>query len=113
MKRVESRFSSPAVQLRARHLGEAVRSARIARATTLEAMAERARMSPVTWMRIERGEVSVSMGSWLSAFEQTGLLEHLDPVSDPRQDRLGEQLRRVQRRQRVRSPQASGEDFDF
>ena len=104
MRRNESRFVSPDVDLQARRLGAAVREGRIARNGTLEAMASRARMSAVTWMRIEKGEVSVSMGSWMSALELTGVLDTIALAIAPRQERAPS-------RQRARPPR--DEDFDF
>jgi transcriptional regulator with XRE-family HTH domain len=106
MRRSEHRFVSSEVELQASRLGAAVREGRIARNSTLEAMASRARMSAVTWMRIERGEVSVSMSSWMSALELTGVLDTIARAITPREERAAP-------RQRVRTPRGSDNDFDF
>ena len=95
MRRDESKFASPAVVLQAKQLGGAVRAARLARNSTQEAMAERARMSALTWLKIERGHVSVALGIWFSALEQTGLLSRLGELGSPQNDPVGEQLRRA------------------
>jgi transcriptional regulator with XRE-family HTH domain len=106
MRRAQSRFTSPEALAAAKRLGEAVRARRIELHSTLEASAARARMSPVTWMRIERGEVSVAMGSWLAAFEQTGLLDRLPGIAN---DGRGQKAPR----QRVSSTRPREDDFDF
>lgn len=113
MRRDESKFASPAVQLNAQQLGSAVRAARLARNTTQEAMAERARMSVLTWLKIERGEVGVAFGSWLAALEQTGLLDRLGALVSPDADPVGEQLRKGQLRERARRGREANKDFDF
>lgn len=113
MRRKESQFASSAVLGQAKQVGSAVRAARLARNSTQESMAERARMSAITWLKIERGDVSVAMGSWLSALEQTGLLHRLDDLADPKSDPLGEELRREQLRKRARSPADARKEFDF
>jgi transcriptional regulator with XRE-family HTH domain len=77
MRRKEEKFASPEVIGAAKKLAAEIRGARLARNMTQEAAAERARMSTHTWLRIERGDVSVSMGAWLSALECQGLLDRL------------------------------------
>jgi transcriptional regulator with XRE-family HTH domain len=104
MRRTESRFTSADVQAVALQMGEAVRAARIARNSTLEAVAQRARMSPVTWMRIERGEVSVATGSWLAALQETGLLERVAAVFAPQP---------APPPARKRARRSNADDFDF
>lgn len=113
MRRPEAKFVSPQAQAAAQRLGQAVRAARLARNVTQENMAERARMSALTWLKIERGEVSVAMASWLSALEQTGLLSRLEELADPRMDAVGEQLRKEQFRVRARRSDASADEYDF
>lgn len=75
-------------------------------------MAERARMGVVTWLKIEKGEVGVALGAWLSALEQTGLLNRLEALTSPDADPVGEQLRKGQLRQRARRG-STAKDFDF
>ena len=113
MRRSESKFvSEPAAGVASR-LGAAVRAARLARNATQESMAERARMSKLTWLKVEKGDVSVAMGTWLSALEQTGLLDRLDALTNPADDHLGEALRRQQLRARARPAKAKDGEFDF
>lgn len=113
MRRIESKFVSPHAGEVAKRLGQAIRAARLARLATQESMAERARMSTLTWLKIEKGEVSVAMGSWLSALEQSGLLAHLDALSSPAIDTLGEQRRKQQLRVRAKRSDAGPDEFDF
>ncbi|MDO8319245.1 helix-turn-helix transcriptional regulator [Rhodoferax sp.] len=113
MRRPESKFASPNALLHAKQLGQAVRAARLARNSTQEAMAERARMSALTWLKIEKGEVSVAMGAWLSALEHTGLLDRLTQVHDQKSDVVGEQLRKDQLRKRARGSDEAVKKFDF
>lgn len=44
---------------------------------TQEEAAERAKMSAFIWIKLNVGDVSVSLGSWLSALECLGLLNAL------------------------------------
>lgn len=77
MRRQEKKFASPQVKAAAVRLAPTIRITRLSRNMTQEAAAERAKMSAFTWMKIERGDVSVSMGAWLSALECLGLLDTL------------------------------------
>lgn len=113
MRRPESQFASTHATQLAQRLGLAVRAARLARNATQENMAERARMSALTWLKIEKGRVSVAMGSWLAALEQTGLLGPLDALTQASQDTLGEQLRKQQSRVRAGPASAASDEFDF
>ena len=114
MRRPESKFVSPPAQLTADRLGGAIRHARLARKATQKELAERARMSLYTWQKIEKGDTSVAMGTWLAALEQTGLLGHLEHIAEPGRDILGEALRKQQLRVRGRRSDAqSSKDYDF
>jgi transcriptional regulator with XRE-family HTH domain len=113
MRRAESNFVMPKATEVAVRLGAAIRAARLARNVTQENIAERARMSPLTWLKIERGEVSVAMASWLSALEQVGLLSVLGAAVSPEADPLGAALRREQARARARPSPAAVADYDF
>lgn len=83
MPRPESQFVTPAGLAAAAHLGALVRQARLSRGWSQEAAAERARVSRLTWLRIEKGAPQVSLGAWLSAFEIVGLLPLLAAIEDP------------------------------
>lgn len=89
MRRPEAQFSSPTVIQLAIKLGRAIRLARLARGSRRIDMAARARVSPSTLDRIERGDVAVSMSAWLSTLEAVSLLHLVEKPSDPDADPLG------------------------
>ena len=110
MRKEEKSFASPSVKRVAEQFGQSIRLARLARNMTQEAAAERARMSTYTWIKIEKGEVSVSMSSWLSALECVGLLDSLPPQHPG--DLL--QAPRLPAADRLRAARKSARsDFDF
>ena len=120
MQEQEASFATPATLAAARKLGDAIRQARLARNRTREDFAERARISAPTLDRLERGDVAVRMGAWLSALETSNLLHLLDAVSRPESDTLGEleRGRQIERgmRKRASGPKAAGrkgDDYDF
>jgi transcriptional regulator with XRE-family HTH domain len=88
MKRREETFASAPAQEAARHLGVLVRQARLARRWTLAELAERARVSPATLKRIEKGAPSASLGVWLAVLERLGLLPRLKDLRDPASEAL-------------------------
>lgn len=108
MRRQEEKFASDEVRVTARRLAPVIRTARLARNMTQEAAAERARMSAYTWMKIERGDITVSMGAWLSALECLGLLDAL--VLSPE---LSVQPQPAAVRLRARPRTARTDAFDF
>lgn len=108
MKRNEKHFSSPPTLEAARHLGALVRQARLARRWTLAELAERARISPATLKRIEKGAPSVSLGALLSVFERLGLLPRLLDLRDPASAALLDETR-IRRARRKRA----AADLDF
>ena len=83
MRRNTTAYATVATQKTAKHLGEMVRSARMARGWSQESLAERARVSPATMNRLEQGGVNIAFGTWLAAFERLGLLSKLDQLRDP------------------------------
>ena len=108
MRREEEKFVSSEVTAAAKRLSPIIRTARLARNMTQAAAAERARMSAYTWMKIERGDVSVSMGAWLSALECLGLLGALALSPE-----LSVQPRAEAVRLRARPSAAKRDAFDF
>lgn len=69
----QSPSDSPHLSAVAARVGELVRSRRKVLGVTAVAAAEAAGMSRVTWHRIERGELSVNFGAYLSALDVLGL----------------------------------------
>lgn len=117
MRRPELNAASPLVLQTAAHLGEAVRSARLARNFTRQDFAARARMSLITLNRIEHGDVSVGFSFWLSALEASSLLHLLTKAADPAADTTGVAQRRLDERKRAtgrkRQRTSVGEDYEF
>jgi len=64
-------------------LGEALRARRKALGISMAAAAETARISRVTWHRLERGEATVALGSLLAAAEVLGLELALEAPATP------------------------------
>jgi transcriptional regulator with XRE-family HTH domain len=108
MRRTEAEFASPASLKTARHLAALVKQARLARAWSQAELAERARISPPTMHRIERGAVETSLGAWLAVMERVGLISKLAELSDPVSDALMADTR-AKRPRRKSAP----DDLDF
>jgi transcriptional regulator with XRE-family HTH domain len=101
MRRENKNFTSTELLNRAAQLGAAIRLARIARDLTRQDCAKRARVSPSTLMRIEKGDVSVSFSAWLMTLEEVGLVGLIDPASLPYNDVIGEARRMGDARRRA------------
>ena len=108
MRRPEEKFASPQVKSAAGRLAPLIRQTRLARNMTQAAAAERAKMSALTWMKIERGDVSVSLGAWLSALECLGLL--VDLSLEPK---LPTPAAQDAARVRARPSGAKADSYDF
>ncbi len=109
MRRKEEKFASSQVKSAASAMAPIIRTARLTRNMTQEAAAARAKMSPYTWMKIERGDVSISLGSWLSALECLGRLDTLSLVKEP--TRSGSAAATT--RQRARPSVATADKYNF
>lgn len=84
---------SPAAGRELRKLGARLREARIRRRLTQELVAERAGMTRPTLRRAERGDPSVSAGSYALILQALGLLDGWGVIADPVGDLLAaEQL---------------------
>jgi transcriptional regulator with XRE-family HTH domain len=106
MRRKEENFTPPFVQERAEKWGRRILAERLERNMTQAAAAERARMSKFTWLKLEKGDVSVSMGAWLTAMDILGLLKGLElPEAPPPAPAAP--------KQRVRLSTAKTKRFDF
>lgn len=108
MRRSEEKFASGQVKQAAGRLASVVRSVRLGRNMTQAAAAERAKMSTFTWMKIERGDVSVSVGAWMSALECLGMLDALE-LAAPAPG--GAQVAKTRQRARARTAVAGEYDF--
>ncbi len=113
MRRSENQFVTAKAREAARRLGAAIRAARLARNLTQADLAQRASISALTLLKIERGEPSVAMASWLLVLERVGLLSLLDAPSDVTQDPVGEAARQQQQRKRARATKKDADAFDY
>jgi len=120
MQKPEVSFATPEVLKSAQALGSAIRQARLARNRTRIDFAQRAHISANTLDRMERGDVAVRMGAWLSALQTASLLHLLEAASTPDADILGrdERNRRLKGAQRkrarpVKEHAAGNDDYDF
>lgn len=105
MRKSEIQYVSTVAIEQARQWGRLIKAARLDRNLTQVLAAERARMSEYTWIKIEKGNVSVSFGAWLSALETMGLLEGIELPQMPEPPR--------QHRLRARESKASVAEYDF
>ena len=80
----------PAARRQAAALGQRLRDARLRRRMPALVMAERAGMSRDTLHRLEKGDVSISLASFLRVLEVLGLAADLDRLA--RDDVLGRKL---------------------
>ena len=80
-----------------RQLGSQVKRSRLARKITQELVAERSRISVSTMKRIENGDPSVALGSFLMVLHALSIL----PDGLGIDDELGEQLLLMEERERA------------
>ena len=88
-----------------RQLGKDISDAR-RRRIPVKLMSERAGFSRITLSKIEKGNPSVSMGSYASALFVLGMSDHLVQVADASHDIVGRKLEDESHPQRIRSPQS-------
>jgi transcriptional regulator with XRE-family HTH domain len=91
-----SRPLFPQTQRRAEALGERLRLARLRRRITLADMAARVNASRPTLIRLERGDLSASLGVLARVLGVLGLEADLDQLA--RDDELGQRLQDIRLR---------------
>jgi transcriptional regulator with XRE-family HTH domain len=91
-----------AVRHALRKLGQDIRDARRRRGLPAGVVAERAFTSRPTLQRIERGDVSVSIGIYAAVLQALGLLNGLSELADPTRDVVGMAIASEKLPQRVR-----------
>ncbi|MDX2119578.1 MAG: hypothetical protein SF070_00790 [Gemmatimonadota bacterium] len=85
-------------------LGGDIRDARRRRRLPMETVAERAMITRVTLLKVERGDPGVSLGIYATVLFVLGLMDPLAQVADPGQDRVGLALEGEQLPERIRLP---------
>ncbi|MGC1852500.1 MAG: helix-turn-helix transcriptional regulator [Solirubrobacterales bacterium] len=103
-----SRPLFPQTQRRAEALGERLRLARLRRRMSLSELASRVDVTRHTLSRLERGDLSTSLGVLARVLGVLGLEEDLDRVAQD--DELGQRLQDVRLRRPRRSPAPAQSD---
>jgi transcriptional regulator with XRE-family HTH domain len=101
------------VRLAAQLLGAQIRQGRIDRGWTVDALAERAQVSPTTVKKVERGDPTVGLGITFDVATLVGV-----PLFTDDQTRLAEEVIRARERlmllpRRIRMPEPGPIDDDF
>ncbi len=84
-------------------LGHDIRDARRRRRIPSAVAAERASISRVTLVKVEKGDPGVAMGSYATVLFVLGLSERLGDVADPAHDATGLRLEEEHLPQRIRT----------
>ncbi len=98
----------PQTQRRAEALGERLRLARLRRRMSLSELAARVGVTRGTLSRLERGELSTSLGVLARVLGVLGLEEDLDRLAQD--DELGRRIQDVRLRRPRRSPKEAPSD---
>lgn len=85
-----------------RKLGQDVRDARRRRRIPVAIASERASISRMTLLKIEKGEPAVAMGSYATILFVLGLTDRLADLADAKNDPVGLQLEEERLPQRIR-----------
>ncbi len=91
-----------------RKLGRDIKDARRRRRIAMAIVAERASVSKPTLIRIERGDQSVSIGSYASVLFVMGMADRLADLADARNDPVGLQLEEENLPKRIRVARRQG-----
>jgi len=85
-----------------RKLGRDIKDARRRRRIAMAIVAERASISKPTLIRIERGDQSVSIGSYARVLFVLGMVDRLADLADAKNDPVGLQLEEENLPKRIR-----------
>jgi transcriptional regulator with XRE-family HTH domain len=91
-------------------LGIDIRNARILRRITVAMMAERANVTAVTVSKVEKGDPSVSFGTYAVVIFILGMINKLQDLLDLSEDTVGRLLVEEQISKRVRLPKSTAGD---
>ena len=105
MVKSQSSPQTPVPVVRAlRKLGHDIRHARRLRRIPVAILAERASMSRTTLNKVEKGDPTVSVGSYATVLFALGMDDRLADVADPRHDAAGRELEEEHLPERIRLP---------
>ena len=86
-----------------RKLGHDLRDARRRRRIPLTIAAQRASISRMTLIKIEKGDAGVALGLYATVLFVMGMAERLADLADPKNDSVGLQLEEENLPQRIRA----------
>ena len=86
-----------------RKLGHDIRDARRRRRIPAAIVAERASISRVTLLKIEKGDPGVAMGLYATVLFVIGMAERIGDLADAKNDSVGLQLEQERLPQRIRT----------
>jgi hypothetical protein len=92
-----------------RKLGHDIKDARRRRRIPVAIATQRASISKPTLIRLERGDPSVSIGSYATVLFVMGMADRLADLIDPRHDPVGLQLEEENLPKRIRGPRKQKE----
>ncbi len=98
---LSSRLPIP-VRRALRKLGQDMKDARLRRRIPTTLMAERASISRVTLMKVEKGDPGVALGNYASVLFVLGLADRLAVLADSRADVVGLELEEERLPKRIR-----------
>jgi transcriptional regulator with XRE-family HTH domain len=105
MAKIHSSPRAPVPVVRTlRKLGHDIRHSRRRRRIPVAILAERASISRTTLNKIEKGDPTVSVGSYATVLFALGMADRLADVADPRHDAVGRELEEEQLPERIRLP---------
>jgi hypothetical protein len=87
-----------------RKLGHDIKDARRRRRIPMAIAAERASISKPTFIRVERGDPTVSIGSYATVLYVLGMGDRLSDLAAPKNDPVGLQLEEENLPKRIRRP---------
>ena len=93
-------------------LGHDIRTARIRRRIPMDLMAKRASISRTTLTKVEKGDPSVSLGTYVTIIFILGMLSNLANLLDINKDELGRSLEEEILPVRVRTPSIHSEESE-
>jgi hypothetical protein len=85
-----------------RKLGQDIRDARRRRRIPVAVAAERASISKTTWLKVEKGDPGVLVGTYVCVLFVLGLIDRVSALADPSTDNVGLRLEEEQLPQRIR-----------
>src|SRR5271165_2510010 len=102
-RRSSTRIPVPAARA-LRKLGHDLRDARRRRRIPVAILAERASISRMTLNKVEKGDPTVSAGTYATVLHALGMAGRLADVADPKYDSVGMELEEEHLPQRIRLP---------